>query len=514
MWVALTKNKQTNKQQQQHIYIMDVPCSSSSSSCVVSGDGSTKVPPTTTRHDNCLQFQHKHNNNNNNNNKHDDDNVVYNDDKEKDTKVKFLSSSSSLSSLDCILAQGGITRTEFWESKWQKSCVLFPHGRNNKKDNTNNNNNKDMKKKKNPFEYLIEHGDKILLELMEESMKQEQESNVAHATTTTSATASSTAAANAAAIDDVDATDTTTTRNDAANTTTYFQPTLFFQHQQSLSMKERSTLYQNSLFAALLDGCSLVHNHADLLHPVLAALCHDMQQQQPTPQPTPQQEPTQPSQEGTTTTTRGGGKNDDNDDDNNNDDNADVASGHCDKDVFPYIYSNIYITPPDSQAVPIHADDRDVFIVQICGQKTWSIYSRDRTYPLPYTHQQVGKPISTIKTTIPTTIPTTVLPVPQQVLENKILTTTLTPGDVLYIPRGYVHCAFCPIISSRTTTTDTTTRTMTMGNNSTSFHVTLAIPTHDWTLAGLMSELIPTFLLDSPIISPPQSQLSSLLQQE
>ena len=136
------------------------------------------------------------------------------------------------------------------------------------------------------------------------------------------------------------------------------------------------------------------------------------------------------------------------------------------------------------------------------------------TYPLPYTHQQVGKPISTIPTmkttTIPTT-PTTVLPVPQQVLEKKILTTTLTPGDVLYIPRGYVHCAYCPIISSRT---DTTTRTMTMGNNSTSFHVTLAIPTHDWTLAGLMSELIPTFLLDSPIISPPQSQLSSLLRQE
>jgi len=38
-----------------------------------------------------------------------------------------------------------------------------------------------------------------------------------------------------------------------------------------------------------------------------------------------------------------------------------------------HVYANSYVTPPGTQAVPAHADDRDVFIVQLCGCKQWRL---------------------------------------------------------------------------------------------------------------------------------------------
>lgn len=84
--------------------------------------------------------------------------------------------------------------------------------------------------------------------------------------------------------------------------------------------------------------------------------------------------------------------------------------------------------------------------------------------PYPYPHEQVGKDG---------------LEVPKEVIksddedkdeENLLLVhCILKPGDVLYLPRGYVH-------EARATTT-----------NQPSFHVTAALATHDWSLAGLLS---------------------------
>lgn len=120
--------------------------------------------------------------------------------------------------------------------------------------------------------------------------------------------------------------------------------------------------------------------------------------------------------------------------------------------LFPHAYANCYLTPPHAQAVPPHADDRDVLVIQLVGSKTWQVY-QTVPIPYPYPHQQVGKEG---------------LVVPASVLEGPTeISTTLHPGDVLYMPRGFVHQAQC--------------------HAEPSFHITVALATHDWTLAGLVS---------------------------
>ena len=170
---------------------------------------------------------------------------------------------------------------------------------------------------------------------------------------------------------------------------------LLFQDREIVS----PDLYNHSLFHAYLNGCSVVINHADETCPYLAALCQDLQKS------------------------------------------------------LPHAYANTYLTPPDSQAVPPHADDRDVFILQIYGKKQWQVY-KTIPVPYPYPHEQVGKGG---------------LEVPPQVLEGPcLIDCVLEAGDVLYMPRGYVHQA----------------QTV---SNAPSYHVTIALATHDWTMAGLVT---------------------------
>jgi ribosomal protein L16 Arg81 hydroxylase len=173
---------------------------------------------------------------------------------------------------------------------------------------------------------------------------------------------------------------------------------LLFKNQEGLSPDDRA-LYANSLFAAFLDGCSVIVNHADFFSPWIAALCEDMQLS------------------------------------------------------FPHAYANTYLTPAGCQAVSAHADDRDVLVIQIFGSKQWKVYQKVPV-PYPYPHEQVGK---------------NDLEVPAEVLQGPVLMErTMRPGDVLYMPRGYVHQA----------------RAL---ESEPSFHVTIALATHDWTLTGLMS---------------------------
>jgi hypothetical protein len=185
---------------------------------------------------------------------------------------------------------------------------------------------------------------------------------------------------------------------------------ILFKNQSSLSIEERA-LYGNSLFAAFLDGCSVVVNHADHYSPWIAALCQDLQLS------------------------------------------------------FPHAYANCYLTPAGCQAVPPHADDRDVLILQVVGSKEWKVYE-NIPVPFPYPTEQVGK---------------AGLEVPLQILQGPLLIEqTLHPGDVLYMPRGYVHQAQA-------------------SSSQPSFHVTIALATHDWTLAGLVpgaSQKILTSVVD------------------
>eukprot|EP00961_Rhodomonas_salina_P024806 334057-Rhodomonas_salina.2 len=86
-------------------------------------------------------------------------------------------------------------------------------------------------------------------------------------------------------------------------------------------------------FYAYLSGCSVVLNHADKQSPSVNALCQALAQD------------------------------------------------------FPHAFANMYLTPPNSQAVHPHSDDRDVLLLQIWGSKRWKIYSDP--IPLPYTDEQV-----------------------------------------------------------------------------------------------------------------------------
>lgn len=82
-------------------------------------------------------------------------------------------------------------------------------------------------------------------------------------------------------------------------------------------------------------------------------------------------------------------------------------------------WCNVYITPSASQAFIRHYDDHDVFILQIEGQKLWKISEAlielpDRTQH----HKHMGFDLDALTPT------------------HEIL---LSPGDLLYLPRGVVH---------------------------------------------------------------------------
>eukprot|EP00929_Paragymnodinium_shiwhaense_P014612 TRINITY_DN122544_c0_g1_i1.p1 TRINITY_DN122544_c0_g1~~TRINITY_DN122544_c0_g1_i1.p1 ORF type:complete len:519 (-),score=97.07 TRINITY_DN122544_c0_g1_i1:26-1582(-) len=119
---------------------------------------------------------------------------------------------------------------------------------------------------------------------------------------------------------------------------------------------------------------------------------------------------------------------------------------------LPHAFVNMYLTPPLAQAVEAHADDRDVLVVQVAGKKTWKVYDKP-PIPFPYPQEQVGKSEE--------------YPVPKQVLRSKpLVETSLQAGDVLYMPRGFVHEALT-------------------GAEEPSLHLTIALATHDWSWSSV-----------------------------
>ena len=94
-------------------------------------------------------------------------------------------------------------------------------------------------------------------------------------------------------------------------------------------------MYPSDAKLAFLDGCSVVINHADFCSKKIASICDDYQLS------------------------------------------------------FPHCFANAYLTPSGSQAVKAHADDRDVFVVQLCGYKQWTVY-RDVPINHPYPTSKWG----------------------------------------------------------------------------------------------------------------------------
>lgn len=101
------------------------------------------------------------------------------------------------------------------------------------------------------------------------------------------------------------------------------------------------------------------------------------------------------------------------------------------------IGSHIYFTPANAQAVLPHYDNLNVFAIQVDGAKTWKIYDPLQRLPLA----PLKEPIS------PDDLPP---------LRCEVLVET---GQVLYIPRGYVHEAAAVGHHSLHVTLDIYTRT-------------------------------------------------------
>jgi ribosomal protein L16 Arg81 hydroxylase len=81
------------------------------------------------------------------------------------------------------------------------------------------------------------------------------------------------------------------------------------------------------------------------------------------------------------------------------------------------VVANVFLSNSDSQGFSVHYDSHDVFVIQLEGQKTWSLY--DSPLPLPTKAQPFGR-----------------TGVTAGALSQ---TVTLEPGDVLYVPRGLFH---------------------------------------------------------------------------
>jgi bifunctional lysine-specific demethylase and histidyl-hydroxylase NO66 len=100
--------------------------------------------------------------------------------------------------------------------------------------------------------------------------------------------------------------------------------------------------------------------------------------------------------------------------------------------------ANAYFTPRDAQGLPVHHDTHDVFSLQVAGEKRWLVY--EPVLELPLKDQKYGPELGEPA--------------------NPIHDVTLSGGDTLYLPRGWLHQAM-------TSSTD-------------SLHITVGINVYTW----------------------------------
>lgn len=114
------------------------------------------------------------------------------------------------------------------------------------------------------------------------------------------------------------------------------------------------------------------------------------------------------------------------------------------------VQANAYITPPQNRGFDDHYDVHDVFVLQIEGTKRWIIHEPVHVDPLrsqPWTDRRSA--------------------VAEAAQGKPYIDTVLEPGDVLYLPRGWLHAA--------------------EAQGKVSIHLTLGV--HSWTRHALAEHL-------------------------
>jgi lysine-specific demethylase/histidyl-hydroxylase NO66 len=114
------------------------------------------------------------------------------------------------------------------------------------------------------------------------------------------------------------------------------------------------------------------------------------------------------------------------------------------------VQANAYVTPPQNRGFDDHYDVHDVFVLQIDGTKRWLVH--EPVYPDPLRDQPWTDRRSAVA---------------EAAKGKAYLDTVLEPGDVLYLPRGWLHAA--------------------QALGEVSIHLTLGI--HSWTRYALAEQL-------------------------
>lgn len=83
------------------------------------------------------------------------------------------------------------------------------------------------------------------------------------------------------------------------------------------------------------------------------------------------------------------------------------------------VAANSYLTPAHAQGFDLHYDNHCAIVLQLHGSKEWSIFPPTDELPVARCTR----------------------PIQRQELQDPIMVTRLRAGDVLYIPRGFPHCA-------------------------------------------------------------------------
>jgi hypothetical protein len=87
------------------------------------------------------------------------------------------------------------------------------------------------------------------------------------------------------------------------------------------------------------------------------------------------------------------------------------------QDLGHPVQTNAYYTPRSAQGLPVHHDTHDVFCLQVAGEKRWLVY--EPAIELPLKDQRYSRELDGPG--------------------EPVLDVTLTPGDTLYLPRGWLH---------------------------------------------------------------------------
>lgn len=84
------------------------------------------------------------------------------------------------------------------------------------------------------------------------------------------------------------------------------------------------------------------------------------------------------------------------------------------------VVANTYLSPKNSKGLQPHFDTHDVFVLQVEGSKHWQIYDAFQPVPLLGSFQPV---------------------IPEEKLGKPLHSVCLEAGDLLYMPRGFIHHA-------------------------------------------------------------------------